>query len=72
GQTAEEARVGIHFQHPLTVVLQIIVPEKQIFGEGVEIECVARNIFTILIYLLAQLFEGHGKPRLTGAVVGEE
>ena len=37
----EKAGLGIIFKHTLAVAFQIIIPMKQVFGEGVEVERVA-------------------------------
>src|SRR5690606_23023201 len=58
--------LGVDFQHALAVVLQVVVPRKQIFRERVEVERVA------LITVFPKVLELGGKARFPGAVVGIE
>jgi len=71
-QTVEEGRCRVHPQHPVAVVGQVVVPAEQVFGEGVEIERVARRDPAVRFAGLALVLEGHGKARLAGAVMGED
>lgn len=48
------------------IAVRIIIPMKQIFAEGIEIERVPH------LAIFAEVFEGHGQPCFTGAVVGIE
>src|SRR5690606_21220957 len=72
GEAAEEARVGVHTQETLAVVLEVVVPDEQVLGESIEIECVTRDDLAIVIRLLAQFLEGHREACLAGPVVGED
>src|SRR5690606_27276574 len=63
-QAGEEPGRGVDLQHALAVVLQVVVPRKQIFRERVEVERVA------LIAAFPEVLELGGKARLPGAVVG--
>ena len=65
-QPLKEARILIEQQAPVRIACQIIVPVEQVFGEGVGIQGIAS------VVLLAHVLEGHGQPRLAGAVVGVE
>ena len=40
-ETGEQARIRVERQLPLAVILQIVVPREQVFGEGIEVERVA-------------------------------
>ena len=42
----KEPRCGIDTQHPLAVVVQVVVPMEQVFGKGVEIQRI--GIATVL------------------------
>ena len=60
------------FSFPLAVILQVVVPQEQVFGEGVEVQRVAFVGFAVGIHGLAQILEGRGEPRLARSVVGVE
>src|SRR5690606_18707659 len=65
-QTGEEPGLGVDLQYALAVVLQVVVPRKQIFRERVEVERVA------LVAAFPKVLELDGKARLPSAVVGIE
>ena len=71
-ETGEEARIRVERQLPLAVILQIVVPRKQVLGEGVEVERVALFGLAIGVHDFAEVLEGGGQPGLACAVIGVE
>lgn len=52
----------------VAVILQIIVPDEQVFGERIEIQ----RVGIAAVFTLALLFEFHGKAGLPCPVIGIE